>query len=70
MSPVLFVVNVGILMCAALLVYGLLARRCFALGRWYEYSHDKGKYIQSIIGYLLLLGVLMYGRIMIVSAHG
>lgn len=70
MSPVLFVVNVGILVCAAFLIYGLIARKCFSLGTWYEYSRNKGKYFQSIVGYLLLLVVLVYSRTMIIAAGG
>jgi len=67
MDPVLAVLTLGLIVCAGLLVHGLLTRRCYAMGRWHEYAHDKSGYIQVIIGYALAVIVLGVGRMAVIE---
>jgi hypothetical protein len=67
MDPVLAALNIGLIVCAGLLIHGLITRRCFAMGRWHEYARDKSGYIQVIIGYSLAVIVLAVGRLAVIE---
>ncbi|KEQ18166.1 hypothetical protein GZ78_11475 [Endozoicomonas numazuensis] len=67
MDPVLLVIDIGILLYAVMLTYGVWKKRVYALRKWYEYYDNKKKYFEILIGYLIMLCALFVIRWSIVD---
>ena len=62
-SFIVFAVDAGIVVFVGMLLLGKFQGRIYGLGRWYYRVKDKSLYWQVMIGYVLLIGTLLYMRI-------
>lgn len=61
MNPIVFVLNAGIAIYAAGLLYGIVSGRIFFV-RWYYRSESVRKYWEVIISYILMIFGLIFIR--------
>ena len=66
MDPVLFVLDVGVLIYAGLLAYALLTGKAY-FGRRYERNINRMKYMECLFAYMLIIVGLIGVRFFLVS---
>lgn len=58
-----WILDIGLAVYVGSIIYGLFAKRVFALGTWYHRNTEPSKYWQSILGFSILVIVVAYLRI-------
>ena len=61
------IIDIAIIAYVASIIYGLIAKKIYGLGRWYHKASEKSKYWQVIAGFILLAITTIYLRLWVLG---